>query len=298
MNQKQLDDLLMFDAVNQVMNANISAWTVNAAISSLMTTLTGNITAINKAGQNQNTNVVGVTETKAQSKTALITAAVALAAAGKAYATTSNNASLAEACRVTKTLLKNTPEPLLAGVCQTLYDAVNPFIGSMAGYGVSVATQTALQTSITSFNGLIGTPRSTKAAGAAASQMVVTQVRNTNNLLSKQLDGLMEQYNTSNPLFYDAYQTARKKVSHGHRTKVVVNILVTQSGVAAKNVVVKIIVNGKMRKKVTGADGTVRYLLLPPVNTIVTATLTGVPMQTKTLEIATAQTVTLTFAFA
>jgi hypothetical protein len=297
MNQKQLDDLVMFDAVKLVMNSNISVWTANAAVSSLVGTLGTNITTINTAGQNQSTNIIGVTQTKAQAKTTLITAAAILAAAGKAYATATNNASLAQACKMSKTSLKNTAEPLLAGVCQTLHDAVNPFIISMVDYGVSAATQTTLQAAITSFNVLIGSPRSTQAVGSAASQMIVVQIKNTSTLLNKQLDGLMEQYKISNSLFYDAYQTARKKVSHGHRTRVVVNISVTQAGVAAENVIVKIIVNGKTRKKVTGVDGTVRYLLLPPVDSLVTVTLTGLPTQSKTLNVATAQTVDMVFDF-
>src|ERR1017187_797393 len=177
MDQKQENDFNMLSAVKKVMNDNNAIWSANPVVTSAVGTLTSDIGASGSTVATQRQNVGGATATKKQMKQTLIDDTVALALAGKAYASAVNNANLKAACKLTKSNLVETTEESLAGVCQTLHDAVNPYIISMGGYGVSGATQVALQGGITNFSLSIGTPRAVQAVQVAATTMLDEQLR-------------------------------------------------------------------------------------------------------------------------
>jgi hypothetical protein len=295
MTQEQQDSVYMYDAVNQVLNTNKSVWTANTAFTSAVNAFGANINSINTAGTNQKTNVVGVTLSKAQQKDALISAAYATATAGRAYATVSNNAALKQACKISHSDLRDAAEQDLTGICQNLHDAVNPFIGSMAGYGINAGTQTALQTAITAFISLIGTPRSTQTASIAATQVIETTIRNTNLLLADGLDGLMEQYSLTNVIFYKQYHAARKLAPHGHRTTVTVKGLIQNSNYQGINKAHVQIVEEASRKKITDASGAYKFMRLKPGTYTVEVVINGFVTQSKSISIATAGTTELDF---
>jgi hypothetical protein len=283
MNQRQLDDILMFNAVKLVLNNNQVVWNTNSVFADAVLTLQNNISGLNSQGQSQQTNIKGVTQTKEQAKDTLIGYAVALAYAGKAYAVATNNVALKQACTVTKSALVHTSETELPGVCQNLYDRVNPFIGSMNGYGVSAATQTILQAAITAFTALISTPRNIQTTSVVATATIALEIKNTKDLLDEQLDGLMEQYAVVSSAFYNSYHAARKLVSHGHHTKVVVEGVITKAGIAIAHAIVICMEDGDEHKKITAADGSFHFLLSPPANTIITVSLDGFADQTKAI---------------
>ena len=297
MTQKQSDDILMFNTVKLVLIDNTPIWTASTPFTNAVGVLQTNLTAINKAIQAQQPNIKGATDTKAQDKDLLINKTVALAMAGKAYAVANTNTTLRQACMLTKTDLMHVNETGLAEICQNLYDQLNPFIVSMNGYGVDTASQLTLQGLITGFMALPGTPRSVQSSSVAATENIVEEIINTKNLLDDQLDGLMEQYKETEATFYNAYHTARKKVTHGHRTKVVVEGMVTKAGATVANALVICMENGHEHKKITKENGAFHFLLNPPVSTLVTVSLTGFPDQVKTVDAKVAETLVVNFAF-
>ncbi len=299
MNQKQEDDVTMLSAVKKVM-ANVtysSIWAGNPVFVSAVGTHTNNLNTINLTAVNQDPNVQGATDAKEQLKEMLIDNAIALAKAGKAYAAANNNANLKAACSITKSDLIHTSEAGLASVCQTLFNAVNPSIGSMAGYGPTTATQTTLQGNITAFGALVGTPRAVQATGVAATTLIEGQVTDAITFVEEQLDGLMEQYRVSQPAFYEAYYAARKRVHHGHRTRVVAEGVITLSGVAVADAIVTCEDGTHKHHKKTDANGKYHFLLHPPVNSVVKVELSGHPTQTKPVVSNTATTVIIDFNF-
>ena len=300
MTQGQENDFNMLSAVRKVMNDNNAIWSANPVVTSAVGTLTSDIGASNSTVSNQRQNVGGATATKKQVKATLIDDAVALALAGKAYASAVTNATLKAACLITKSKLVETTEESLAGVCQTLYNTVNPYIVSMGGYGVSGGTQVALQTNITNFGNLVGTPRAVQAVQVAATAMLDEQLRVAKLFVKEQLDGLMNQYKTAHPAFYKAYHAARKVVHHGHKTKVMVEGDVTDAGVVVANAVLSCTVGTNPKKKhkeKTKANGKYMFLLQRPVNTVITAELPDGRKQTKTIVSKVPQTIKYNFVF-
>ncbi|MHB8259251.1 MAG: hypothetical protein ACYDCN_10995 [Bacteroidia bacterium] len=300
MKQFQEDALGMLIAIKDVMNANSTIWRSNTVVANAVGTLASDIRAIGLTAANQRTNRQGATATKNQVKVALIADAVALALAGKAYAVFVNDATLKAACSITETRLIKTTEESLVGVCQTLYDDVNPYISSMGGYGVSPATQVGLQNNITNFSNLIGTPRAVQAVGVAATRLLDEQLRVAIAFVEEQLDALMNQYKVSDEAFYKAYHAARKRVHRGHRTKVMVVGNVTNAGVPVANAIVSCTVGThpkKIHKKKTKIDGKFKFFLPPPVDTMLVAELRGFANETKNITSKVAQTMVVNFAF-
>ena len=297
MNQKQEDDITMLNAVKQVLTTYQSIWTTNAIVSAAVGRHTGNINAINLTVVGQVPNIHGATESKATVKEALIAEAVALALAGKAYGAASNNVTLKAACMVTETDLNRTSEAGLAGVCQSLYNAVNPYIVNMAGYGPTTTTQATLQGNITTFTGLVGSPRAVQATGVAATTMIDEQLTTALTFADEQLDGVIEQYKLPQVVFYEAYHTARKRVHHGHRTRVVTEGVIENAGVATAGAIVTCEDGTHKHKKITDADGKYKFLLHPPVNSVVKVELSGFATQTKPVVSLVATALTISFNF-
>ena len=299
MTQRQEDSISMLSAVKLVMNnATYSPiWAANPVFNTAVGTHTGNLNTVNLTAVSQDPNVQGATDTKELLKETLINNAVALALAEKAYAAATSNATLKAACMVTKSDLNKTTEAGLASVCQTLYNAVNPYIGSMAGYGPTTATQTTLQGNITAFGALVGTPRAVLAVGVAATTLLDEQLTNALTFAEEQLDGLMEQYKVTHEAFYEAYYTAHKVVHHGHRTKVVAEGVISNGGVAVHGAIVTCDDGTHVHKKITEEDGKYKFLITPPVNSVVKVELSGFATQTKPVVSTTPKTLTIDFSF-
>ncbi len=299
MDQRQEDSISMLSAVKLVMNnATYSPiWATNTIVTAAVGTHTNNLNTINLTAVSQDPNVQGATDSKAVLRETLIDNAVALAMAGKAYAAATSNATLKAACSVSKTELTRTTEASLASVCQTLYNAVNPYIGSMAGYGPTTTTQTTLQGNITTFAGLVGTPRAVLAIGVAATTLLDEQLTAALTFAEEQLDGLMEQYRVTHEAFYEAYYTARKVIHHGHRTKVIAEGVISNGGVAVHGAIVTCDDGTHVHKKITEEDGKYKFLITPPVNSVVKVELSGFATQTKPVVSTTPKTLTIDFTF-
>ncbi len=80
-----------------------------------------------------------ITETKAQAKTNLIAATMLHAAAGRGYAASVNNTSLKATCSITESSLLRSADANLGNMCMNIYNAVQPFIGSMAAWMCSIS---------------------------------------------------------------------------------------------------------------------------------------------------------------
>jgi hypothetical protein len=295
MNQREQNSIYMYDAVNLALNDYTSVWTTNPVFASAVNSLAANINTITAEGGLQKTNASGITRTKAQQKNALIEAAYITIKAGRAYAMATNNPALEEICLISRSTLRNAAELDLIGLCQNLHDAVDPFIGSMAGYGVSAATQTTLQNALNAFIPLLGTPRNAQTAGVAATQTIEETIINTNSLLVNELDGLMEQYKLSDNAFYKQYHSARKLTPHGNRTTVTVKGLIQNSNHQGINQAHVRIVELASRKKITDASGAYKFMRLKPGTYTIEVVINGFVTQSKSISIETPGTLEFDF---
>ena len=103
--------------------------------------------------------------------------------------------------------------------CKGVYDVAKDKLASLGDHGVTQPKLTAFNQAIKTYDTLRSTPRQAKAAQSAATKQLARAFPKVERILAGRIDKLMVQFKSSNPEFYDKYQTARSIVSAGARTE-------------------------------------------------------------------------------
>src|SRR5665213_445012 len=224
MNNRQINHLNMYDAVEQVLDttAFTAIWNPNPAMVTAVGTFMGHLNSINANDTVQKTSSVGTTQTKDEAQLAMAKAAVKTCNAGRAYATVIGNTMLFDQMNHTVSEITKAADTDADDICQNIHDNLNPFIASMGtGYGATATTQTALQNLINTYSGMMGKTVAIKAVVVDATLTLEQHFTAEDAVLKNSLDTLMEQYETSNSSFYNQYHSARVIHDLGHRKSVI-----------------------------------------------------------------------------
>ena len=87
----------------------------------------------------------------------------------------------------------------------------------MAEYGLGATTLTDLQSAITAFSALVGSPRAAIGGKTGITAAIEAEFARGDGILSRQLDRLIVQFEKDNAQFVAAYWAARKLVPAGSR---------------------------------------------------------------------------------
>ncbi len=285
MNKEQVNQLNMYDTVEQVLNttAYVAIWTPNAAMNTAVTTFMGHVSAINANDTVQKTSSVGTTVTKDSAQLAMAKAAIKTANAGKAYATATSNDVLFDQMNHTLSEITHAVDTDADDICQNIHDNLNPYIASMTGYGATTTTQTALQNLINTYSGMIGKPALQKTIVTNATITLAQHFEDANALLKNSLDPLMEQYEASNASFYNQYKSARVIHDIGHRKTVILEgFIYNAAGNAISGALVEL-TGGAEHHKTTDATGEYKFTRLKPSTYIIKVSARGYVTQSKTI---------------
>lgn len=285
MNHSQVTELNMFETSQQFLNTNAIIWSSNPAMAAVIATITSHISAINATQTAQNTSILGTTQTKETARLNMVTAALALANAGKAYASATANQTLYDAVNITKSQFTNATDTNVDNLCQSIIDNLTPYIGSTAAYGATSTTLTNLQNLINTYSPLIGTPAVQKTIVGNATLTLIQHFSAVNALFKTQLDPLMAQYQISHPAFYNQYFLAREINNIGSRHTVILKGFIhNASNLALANAVVNLS-GGATHTKITNATGQYKFTRLHPGTYTLTVTVAGYTTQTHNLTI-------------
>ena len=274
MNLKQTNELNMLEATLITLLKYNSVYSSNAVMVAAVNTLQGNINSLRAGDTAQTATAKGITMTKAQTKTAMVNIAFAHASAGIAYATSVGNTTLKQTLHFPHTTLEKAKDNDAYADCQAIHDAISPYIGSMTPFGATATTLGTLQTDINNFGALIGKPRSQISAKAATTKTIKQLIIDSRNLNRGTLDPLMEQFKTSNVVFYNEYHTSRIIVDIGTHTETIIEGVVTNAANSPLAGILVKMTNTKKKKK-TKANGKFRFMKLQPIKYTVTATGQG-----------------------
>lgn len=286
MNNKQTNTLNMYDAVSQFLNTYNAVWSGNATIAGMVTTFNSHISALNASDMAQKTITKGITQTKKQAKITMANAAMVIAKAGKAYASATNNITLAASFNYSFSDIKEAKDTDADDICQSMYNALQPFIANTAAYGASAASLTTLQSAINTFSALIGKPRSQQTVIINATLTIAQRFDAANTLLKDQLDPIMEQYKTMNAPFYNQYKAVRVIVDAGKHHTVILRgfIYNATTNFAVENATVKI-TGAAINDKLTDNTGIYKFVRLQPGDYTITVSAAGFGTQTKNLSV-------------
>jgi len=285
MNRHQINELNMYDSVEQLFNADTAIWSSNAAVSATFATFTSHVNAINANDTVQKTSSIGTTQTKETAKTAMAIAAVALANAGKAYATATGNQVLFDAMNHGKNEIVKASDTDADDICQNIHDSAAPYITNMAAYGATSASLTNLQNLINAYSALIGKPALQKSIVTNATITLAQHFAAANALLKNQLDPLMAQYQTSNAVFYNQYNGVRVINDIGHRHTVTLTGFIYDTHSHALTGASVTLSGAASHHKITDATGQYKFTRLHTGNYILTVTANGFVTQTKNISV-------------
>ncbi len=192
-----------------------------AAITNLLPNYTTNSTVfVNAVNQlqvvavQQKMSKKGVTVVKNQFKESLIVMCGDYARKLGVYAKFTNNPTLAEDVKLTESKLRRVADTAVKDYAQILYDRAQPIVASLATYGITVATQTALLKAITDYNASIGKPGVTRVEGGKTTQQLDALFVTADNALTN-MDLAVEIVKLTQVDFYNSYKSARKVIETG-----------------------------------------------------------------------------------
>ena len=131
-----------------------------------------------------------------------------------AYAKFTNNATLAQEVKMSEGKLKQLADTAVRDYGQIAYDKAQPIVGSLAPYGITAATQTALLNAITAYNAALGKPGVSRTEGGQTTKQLKALFKTAETALSN-MDAAVEIVRLTQPNFYSAYQKARKVITNG-----------------------------------------------------------------------------------
>ena len=296
MNAKQSIQLLMFNAIVAVLNSFSSVWSANTVVSAAITNFTAYLNTLLLAEGVKLTGTKPTTATKNLGRSTLITFALAHARAGLAYASNNNLPALKQICSVSPTTLNRLKEVDVEPFCRNIYNAVQPYIGSITLYGATTTSMATFNTSLNNYHNLVGTPQAQRVVTRTASLTIAQQITNIMNLLNNSIDPLLTQYN-SNIAFMQQYDAARHPTTIHNRHTVIIKGFVTDThSNFLANAVLRIMELPKRHKHITDASGKFEFTRLK-INTSYTVevTLSGYVTQTFVVNENAAKTIEHTF---
>ncbi len=299
MNAKQSTQLLIFNAIVAVLNSFSSVWSSNTVVSAAIANFTAYLNTLLLADGVKLTGTKPTTATKNLGRNTLISFALSHARVGLAYASNNNLPALKQICKVTPSILNKMKEADLEPFCRNIYNAVQPYIGSMTLYGATATSMATFNTSLNNYHGLVGTPQAQRSATRTASLTIDQQISNIKNLLNYTIDPLLTQY-SSNVSFMQQYDAARHPQRNTvHHGLIVTGFITDAHNNPLPNAVLRIIELPKRHKHVTDATGKYRYIRLHiDTSYTIEVVLSGYVTQTFTVNQNAAKTITHNFIMA
>ena len=216
MNIKQQAHTKMFVAVLGVLDTFKTVWQAIAAFASARNDLATAIDAIRAEELKQSGTTTGVTENKRLARQAMCSAAAVVGGAVAAWADKQNKHDLFDAVDFSAPDLLHQTEADCLTNCTAVLNVGTANLAAISATGtLAQADLTDLNTKIAAFNTLLTQPRQTKAGTKAATDVLPDKIDAGDRICERQLDRLMERYQSSNPGFYGAYQVARIIVDTG-----------------------------------------------------------------------------------
>ncbi len=214
MTSKQESKNSMFLAVKDYLTANATIVSALPNYSVYFTAYQNSITGIQTYAEQQMFDKTGISASKKQLRSTLVALAVDTSRKLTAYAKFANNQVLLKETKFTESDLKSGADTTLRDYAQGIYDRAQTNLTALATYGVTAATQTALQAAITAYVASIPKPR----LGITDKKQSTIQLANNfaaADLALENIDIIIEMVRVSQANFYNGYKTARKIIETG-----------------------------------------------------------------------------------
>lgn len=216
-----LETLILFCDQKADVTANLPEFDSNLGV------LRDIVAEIKTTGEKQKTGLTGIAVDKKQLRIRLINLGSDSARKLTSYAKLKNQHTLLGVIDFTISDFNRFSDLELRDNCQIVYDAAQGILPELGSYFINEETQSDLQVAIADFNGSMNAPRlGTTTKSQLTKQLVVLFKRA--EVAVANMNASVELIRTSNPDFYNGYQTAGKVIRRGS-VSLSVKGLVTES---------------------------------------------------------------------
>ena len=177
------------------------------------------VNAMLAAEQTQGTVAIGAGSTKSAKKLVLFNAASSVGKALLSFANSTNDTDLVKLMTEMLELLDRKADATFIMRCKTIHEKGVANVGSLAPYGVSDAVLTALDLTITNYEGQEQSVRNRVVARANATSAIATLQREITALLKKQIDPAVDSIPTTTETYSYKFEYKKNRliINLGHK---------------------------------------------------------------------------------
>ncbi len=235
----------MINATITFCDANTTATAGITGFAAVLAVVKGKIVLINSLNQIGDGTTKGVTtDTKLLRKT-MTDHALQCGNATLGYANSINNNTLKALVNFTETKLNGMKKEDVDDACQGIHDATNTNIAGASNFGINATDVTDLQTAIDVYRTATQNPRHAIITKSQAIKQAATLIREViDNLLTGQMDTMVNTLKVTNKNFWDGYKQAREIIDLGSTTAKVRGTVLDGMDVPLKGVTFTILQTG------------------------------------------------------
>lgn len=270
----------MMRAVQDFLAENIAIWTASVPFTDAYNAYIAIIAEIQALITIIELDRKGIAEAKAQKEKLMIGKAIFLRNAAIPYANSINDIELRAFFDISESELDNLRDTILVEKAQGFHDKGVTIVAGLGVYGIDAIWLADLQMFIDDYDGYVTKPRTAISERKTANAQVIEKIKAGRDILTGQIDYLVENYTTTDPAFAEGYNNVRIVVDHaGGRSEVEEGVL---AGAETANVFSDVENEDRLKFENPG-DTTIRYCR---TDDGATACATGV-------EVAPGETVTM-----
>ena len=203
----------MFDTAISFLDAHGDIWKNIAAFVDAVMRAKAGVQSIDTSSDKQQTPTTGVTQEKLDLRNDLEFKTLATADPLSAFAAKNGKHDLGAQVELTKSYLDKLQDSDLEQIAERVHDLANDNLQSLADYGITAATLTALDNARKAFLAKKTAPREKVAERKAETMSLRPSFANVRSIFRNEIDKLMTPFRLSNSEFYNGYFAARSIIN-------------------------------------------------------------------------------------
>ena len=212
MNAQQTAKITMYRTTEQIQDTNASIIATVPALVALVAAFKTIIVSILETTQLTDVNLTGITADKGNAKQHLARTTSDFADIISAFASATKNATLKQEVNYSYYKLTRLRDESLVPVCRIIYTRADENLDALRDYGITPQKLTLLDTAINDYAAKSPKTRTAVANRQAHNANLRELFKQADDILKNQMDGLMKNFRTSHPDFYNAYFAAREVI--------------------------------------------------------------------------------------
>lgn len=209
METRTINRYQMVLSAQNYLDSNNATWSAIPIMNTFKAKLDDFILGIKEEMKASGESSKGITISKNDVKEQISIKTAVLSGALSAYASVSENHDLLNNGYFSKSDIMSTRDAELPERVTNLSDLLSLHLSALADYGVTEAQVADLTSSIDDFRELIGQPRLKRSQANLAKKAVEELLESAMEVLNKQMDKVMLQFQFANTYFYEGYKKAR-----------------------------------------------------------------------------------------